>query len=66
MKLLKKLDFVFNKLIPKKFIIMLIVCDIASNPNVPPAFYYAVGVYFGGSAIASGVRNFKHEERNYE
>lgn len=61
MKLLKKMDFIFNKMTPKKFIIMIltIVLTLILKDKVPAGFFNAVMAYFGGSAIVSGINNFK-------
>ena len=55
---LEGLDYILNKLIPKKYTVMLLVCAITYiMPVKPPdAFYYAVGIYFGGSAVVQSFR----------
>lgn len=68
MKILKTLDYVFNKVIPKKYTIAIaiIIMTCIFKDKIPSGFYNAMMAYFGGSAVVSGITTAVNKARKYE
>ena len=67
---LATIDFIFNKVIPKKFIVILVtmimtwMAQVVFEKALPDAFYYTVQAYLIGSAVYHSVKvGLKQEER---
>jgi len=59
----EKLDYVFNKLLPKKLIVVIISTIIVFKEiAVPAEYWYILMVYVGGNVIGKFVSVFKGKE----
>jgi len=47
-----KIDFFFNKLLPKKFLVVAIATVIVFKEiNAPKEYWYLLWLYFGGNVV---------------
>jgi len=55
---LEGLDYILNKLIPKKYTVVIMMCIVTYllKATTPPGFYIAIGIYFGGNAVVNSVK----------
>lgn len=55
-KILNAFDFIFNKLLPKKFIVFIVATIIVMNKYIVPTEYWEILKYYmiGGAVVSTG------------
>ena len=60
----KSVDWFFNKLLPKKFLVVVVsTWLIVSGVQVPKEYWYILMVYIGGNVIKSFANVLNKEEK---
>lgn len=57
-------DFIFNKLLPKKFIVFIVsTVLVATKTEVPQEYWYILMVYIGGNVIKGFATAINNKEK---